>query len=83
MNPDYVEEVGYVAQLKQELATIAGFGNHNLKDYSVEQLVKEVERQEKDMVYSYDYGYIMHPTVQDAYLYINFGFKTIQHGETV
>lgn len=81
MNPEYIERVGYEAQLKQELATIAGFGGHNLTDYTIEQLIKEVERQGKDYLYKED-GLLMHPTVQDAYLYISFEHKPIYEEET-
>lgn len=67
-----VMETGYEAQLKQELATIAGFGNHNLKDYTIEELIHEVERQEKDYI-NYGGQLVMHPSVQDAWMYINLG----------
>ena len=73
----YVQNVGYEAQLKQELASIAGFGNHNLTDYTVSQLVHEVERQGKDYLFSGE-QLVMHPTVQDAYLFINFGSEVIK-----
>jgi hypothetical protein len=76
---EYVMETAYEAQLKQELATIAGIGNHNLKDYTIEQLIKEVERQEKDYVFEGEMR-IMHPTVQDAWLYLNFGVPSIRQG---
>ncbi len=78
----YVYDVGYKAQLKQELATIAGIGHHNLKDYSVAELIHEVERQKKDYIHR-GYQLEMHPTVQDAYLYVNFGTAPIRNGETV
>lgn len=75
---DYVQKTCYEAQLKQELATIAGIGDHNLKDYTVLQLVKEVERQKKDYIHS-GYQLEMHPTIQDAYLFINFGTEVIKN----
>lgn len=79
---DYVTRTCYEAQLKQELATIAGIGDHNLTDYTIKQLVHEVERQQKDYLHQ-GYQLELHPTVQDAYLYLSFGSIPVKNGETV
>lgn len=69
MNADYVYNTAKEAEIKQNLATLAGFGDHNLTDYTIDQLIKEVERQEKDYI-KHDSQITMHPTVQDAFLYL-------------
>lgn len=67
---DYIYSVGYEAELKQKLASLVGIGDHNLTDYSVGELIVEAER------FGVDYqetscGIFMHPTVQEAYLYLS------------
>lgn len=67
---EYIYTMAMEAQIKQKLASLAGLGNLNLSDYTIYQLIKEVERAEQDYIKHGAYVEL-HPTVQEAFLFLH------------
>jgi hypothetical protein len=60
----------YEQKIKSDLAYIAGISEYNLNDYTIYQLIKEVEKQRRDYI-EYQSGICMHPVVQEAYIFLS------------
>lgn len=67
---EYIYATAMESQIKQKLATLAGLDNLNLTDYTIYQLIKEVERSEQDYI---NHGHFveLHPIIQEAFLFLH------------